>query len=204
MRGYIAFLLVGYITGSFVYEYDAQTAAFILYKVIPFCLSLDKAYVGYQAYLEFLTQQTVTLAQTDAHILYADLYAALLPTLGYDFLAQFNENELISFYLQALDFNTDLSLELFFTTACLHSLCTLPLAFIPFLPSHGKHSFYTWPFAFVFTTPSHGKDSFYTLQFAFVPFPLSNGIHSLYTRAFALVFWPLSQRKQEFLFRDYY
>jgi hypothetical protein len=120
---------------------------------------------------------TISLAISPAKI--KMLYEELLPTLGYDFLSQFNEVELLSFLLQARDFNIDLSLEQFLTTASLHSLCTLPLAFIPFLPSHGKLSFYP-------------------LQFAFVPFPLSNGIHSLYTRAFAFVFYPLSQRKQEF------
>lgn len=71
--------------------------------------------------IPFAVAQTLSLAKTEAQM----LYAQLLPTLGYDFLTQFDELELLSFFLQARDCNIDLSLELLLTNASLYSLGTL-------------------------------------------------------------------------------
>jgi hypothetical protein len=53
------------------------------------------------------------------------LYAQLLPTLGYDFLSQFDVLGLLLFYLQAVDCNIEFSLESFLTNASLNSLNSL-------------------------------------------------------------------------------
>jgi hypothetical protein len=41
------------------------------------------------------------------------LYAELLPTLGYDFLSQFDDCDLLEFYLQCIGNNIELILEQF-------------------------------------------------------------------------------------------
>jgi len=68
---------------------------FILYKIIPFGISLDNSYVAFQAFKSLLaTDQTLSLAHTEAQM----LYAQLLPNLAYDFLSQFDELELLLFF----------------------------------------------------------------------------------------------------------
>lgn len=87
-------------------------------------------------------------AFTADHILlqmvYADIYAELLPTLGCDFLSQFGENELLSFYLQCLDYNIEISLEKILTNAShlsqsQYSKCILPT--LPFQHLNRKQVF---------------------------------------------------------------
>jgi hypothetical protein len=69
------------------------------------------------------------------------LYAQLLPNLGYDFLSQFDELELLLFFWQARDCNFDLSLELFLTNASLYSLGTL--VSWPWSSSNRKQEFFS-------------------------------------------------------------
>jgi len=67
MRVIIASVVLGYMIGSFFYQYDPQIADFILYKIIPFGISLDNSYVAFQAFKSLLaTDQTLSLAQTEA------------------------------------------------------------------------------------------------------------------------------------------
>lgn len=116
MRSLIASVVLGYVNGAFFQQSEAQNAEFILYNFIPFGIALDKIYVAFQAFNNpVAVAQTLSLAQTEAQM----LYAQLLPTLGYDFLSQFDELELLSFFLQARDCNIDLSLELLLTNASL-------------------------------------------------------------------------------------
>ena len=80
---------------------------------------MDRFYVALQAYNNTVAMtQALSLAQTEAQL----LYAQLLPTPGYDFLSQFNEPELLSLFLQAKDCYIDLSLEMILTNASLSSL----------------------------------------------------------------------------------
>jgi len=116
LRSLIASVVLGYVNGAFFQQSEAQNAEFILYNFIPFGIALDKIYVAFQAFNNpVAVAQTLSLAQTEAQM----LYAQLLPTLGYDFLSQFDELELLSFFLQARDCNIDLSLELLLTNASL-------------------------------------------------------------------------------------
>jgi hypothetical protein len=98
----------------FFHQYDPQNAEFILYNLIPFGIALDNFYVALQAFNNPVAQ-SLSLAQTEPQM----LYAQLLPTLGYDFLSQFDELELLSLFLQARDCNIDLSLELLLNNASL-------------------------------------------------------------------------------------
>ena len=144
MRNIIASVFIGYMVGCFCYEYDPQMAEWILYSIIPTIISFDKAYVGLQNYWA-LKAQHLSDAQflLQLGILYAELYAKLLPTLGYDFLAQFDKRELIEFYLQCLEFNTEISLENILINASLYkaSLCISPLLSRPL--SFRKQEFFS-------------------------------------------------------------
>ena len=135
MRPIIASVVLGYVIGAFFHQYDPKNAELILYKLIQFGIAIDKFYVAFQAFNNsFAVAQTLRLAQTEAQM----LYAQLLPTLGYDFLSQFDELELISFYLQCLEFNIEISLENFLTNA---SLCISPFLALPL--SNRKQEFFS-------------------------------------------------------------
>jgi len=130
MIPFIACVLLGYMIGCLSYQSDPQVADFIFYKLLPFGISLDRSYVAFQAYQAFKVQltadQPLILLQTEAQMVYAEL----LPTLGYDFLSQFDDLELLSFYLQAIDNNIELSLEAFLINAslCISTFLPLPLS----------------------------------------------------------------------------
>jgi hypothetical protein len=105
-----------------VHPYDSAIADFNFYILIPLGISVYNFYVAFQAFNNpVAVAQTLNLTQTEAQL----LYAQLLPSLGYDFLSQFNEVELLSFYLQTIDFNIELSLVQFLTNASINSMATL-------------------------------------------------------------------------------
>lgn len=90
-------VVLGYITASCFYVYTPQIGKFIFYNVIPWGIALYTFYVYGSAFLqEFSDPVTVTVAQSlsQAQILYAQLYAELLPNVGYgyEFLAKFQES----------------------------------------------------------------------------------------------------------------
>lgn len=122
-------------------------AELILYRIIPTIISFDKAYVGLQNYwalnAQLLSDAQIQLHQLQLDNVYAELYAELLPTLGYDFLAQFDKMELIEFYWQCLDFNIEISLENFLINASLYkaSLCISPHLSLPL--SNRKQELFT-------------------------------------------------------------
>lgn len=88
-------VVLGYITASCFYVYTPQIGVFFFYNVIPWGFALDTLYVYGSAFLqEYSDPVTVTVAQSlsQAQILYAQLYAELLPNVGYEFLAKFKES----------------------------------------------------------------------------------------------------------------
>jgi hypothetical protein len=79
MRPIIVSVVLGSVLGVCFYLYDPLSAEFILNNLIPFGIALDKFYVTFQAFKNpVAVAQTLTLAQTEAQM----LYAQLLPTLG--------------------------------------------------------------------------------------------------------------------------
>lgn len=129
MRGVLSLVLLGYMIGFFCYQQNPAVADFNMYDAIPFAISLDNMYMVLQK-LKLL--QTAAQALSDvknAVQLYAEVYAELLPTLGYDFLSQFDERELLAFYSQCINNNIEFSLEQFLINAdatYLASLSALP------------------------------------------------------------------------------
>jgi hypothetical protein len=133
--------ICGYVLGAFVHDSAPQFSYFTFYTIIPFGITLDNIYVAIQALNEasqasnntVAVAQTLPLAQTEAQTLYAEL----LPTLGFDFLAQYSEFELklLLFHLQSMGVTVDSTLEYCLTNASLHSLNThstiVPLLFLP-------------------------------------------------------------------------
>ena len=141
MRYTIWYIIIGYSLGIIFHQFEPQTAEFIFYKGLPFAYLLENTYHLFESYLDIKSYFATSPAFTVDHILlqmvYADIYAELLPTLGCDFLSQFGENELLSFYLQCLDYNIEISLEKILTNAShlsqsQYSKCILP--FLPILP----------------------------------------------------------------------
>jgi hypothetical protein len=112
LRGLIASVVLGYRRGAFVYQYEPQYGELILYNLISRGFGLDQYYVAFQALQAFNNQVAVDQAIDLANEA-QKLYEELLPTLGSDFLSQFDELELLLFYLQALDNNIEPSLEQF-------------------------------------------------------------------------------------------
>ena len=133
MKQYKKCVVIGYMNGCCFYQYDPKVAEFILYQLIPTVISLDNFYVGLQNYWAWKAQPQQLSDVPNLillHTAYAQLYADLLPTLGYDFLSQFDEKQLISFYWQCVLFNIDISLENFLTNAshCISPFLALPLS----------------------------------------------------------------------------
>lgn len=131
IRFYIALFLVGYTFGGAFYEMNPEFGKFTLYTLIPVGITLDNLYVSFQGFMEIFQEynKTVEVApvlpevQEEAQ----KLLAFLLPTLGYDIFNQYDVNELLSLYLQAVDLNTELSLESFLINASFNSLIIFPL-----------------------------------------------------------------------------
>lgn len=137
IRGFLSLVLLGYMLGYASCQFDTQFASFIMYKLIPFSISLDNVYVGLQSLsVHFSTASTMSLVQTDAQVIYAEL----LPSLGYDFLNQFDDFELLLFYLHAIDNNIELSLEALLTSANQPSLGFSTFLALP-LSNRGKEFF---------------------------------------------------------------
>jgi len=96
MRKVIKCVVIGYMVAAYCYQFDPYLGDFILYSVIPFGVSLDKVYIILQELKNFLVvTPTLTLPPIEAQMLYAEL----LLSLGYDFLSQFDELELLTLYL---------------------------------------------------------------------------------------------------------
>jgi len=122
MRNIIKLIVLGYTIGVCLHHYNPQVADWILMVLIPNAISLDNAYVAWQTLNNPVAVAShLTLIQIESQ----SLYAQLLPTLGYDFVSQFDEVGLLSLYLQQTYFNIELSLEQFLTNASIHSLATL-------------------------------------------------------------------------------
>lgn len=119
IRGLLRTAIIGYIMGHYFYQYDPQLSGFILHALHAF-IHIDKFYAAYQNYQASLNVEL--LLDTTLQIEAPRVYSELLPTLGYDFLSQFNEEELLLFYLQANEYNIELSLEAILTNASIHSL----------------------------------------------------------------------------------
>jgi hypothetical protein len=75
-------------------------------------ITLDYLY-DYAFLQEYSDPVTVAQSLSQAQILYAQLYAELLPKLGYDFLAKFKETDLLllALYLQGVELNIDPTLD---------------------------------------------------------------------------------------------
>jgi hypothetical protein len=81
--------------------------------------------------------QAVSLAQTEAK----NVVCTIVTTPWLFFLSQFFEFELLLFYLQAREFNNELSLELLLTNTSLYSLGILVT--LKFCPSNLKQKFFS-------------------------------------------------------------
>jgi hypothetical protein len=71
------------------------------------------------------------------------IYAELLPILGYDFLGQFNDVSLIDFYLHCNAHNLEFSLELIMTGDPRYNLAQFILAIVPSHLSNRKPEFFS-------------------------------------------------------------
>jgi hypothetical protein len=138
MRSIIASIVLGYMNGACFYQYDPQIGDFILYNLIPFGIGLDKSYVAYQA-----LNNTVAVAPilSPAQTAYEMVHADLLPTLGSEFVSQFDKTQLLSFYFQPIEFNIELFLEQNLINASLSSPGTLVI--LLFSPSNRKQEFFS-------------------------------------------------------------
>ena len=103
--------VAGFMFGIKYHQTDSQSWV-LFYKVMPFFSleeTIDKLYLAWELY-----NNPVAICKTRSLVkTAAELYAELLSSLGYDFLSQFEDLELILFYLQAQDYNLVLSLEQF-------------------------------------------------------------------------------------------
>lgn len=150
MRVFLSCVLIGYMLGFLSYQYDLIVADWIFYKLIPAAVSLDNAYVAFQS-LKLYFSSHQSLLQSEAPTLHSvgqNAYAQLLPILGYDFLAQFYDLELLSYYLQSLDNNLNLSLDSILINAgnshqYSHQLAFCISTFLPLPLSNSKQEFFS-------------------------------------------------------------
>jgi hypothetical protein len=121
MKQIIKYVVLGYTIGVCLHHYNPPAADLNLMVLIPYAIDLDNLYVALQAF-----NNPVPLAPAFSLIKETQaVYAELLPILGYDFLSQFEEVQLIEFYLQAIDFNIELSLEQFLINSAYQVQATL-------------------------------------------------------------------------------
>lgn len=81
--------------GHYGYQYD-PLLSLIIVNALHVWIHVDNSYIAYQTYQASLNVDL--LQDTALHIEAQRIYAELLPTLGYDFLSQFNDEDLILFY----------------------------------------------------------------------------------------------------------
>jgi hypothetical protein len=113
---------LGFMLGGTIYQGNLQMGELIL-NTMALGSKIEEAYYAIQALSSFTTVApdlvvniVPPLDQKLAEA-YTLLYNDLLPALGYDFLSQFDEIGLILFYIKAIHYNIDISLESFLINA---------------------------------------------------------------------------------------
>jgi len=110
MINFIARVALGYMVATFCYKYDPQFGDCFFYPAVLAGITRDNAYVAFQEFNNpFAVCPTLSLAQIEAQRLYTEL----LPSLGYDFLSQFDDVELLTLYSQRVDNNIEICLDNF-------------------------------------------------------------------------------------------
>jgi hypothetical protein len=96
-----ALLGLGFVTCALLHHCGPESAEFVLYQLIPFAVLVDIIVTIIQAIgtVDFINY----LGPFDKVMLYEKIYAELLPVLGYDFLGQFSQTNLIKFYFKCLE-----------------------------------------------------------------------------------------------------
>ena len=145
-RYYYGFLILSFVAGVGLQQFDPQMAEFIITKLIPFGVGLDSAYVLYQIYpymweecYRGMDPYSILMTHTQAQ----QIYAELLPILGSDFLGKFNDVSLVALYSHCKAHNVAVSLEHLITSYPQYNLAQFILAIVPFQFSNRKPLFFS-------------------------------------------------------------